>query len=63
MSFIVNLKFFKSYKKVIKVINIYFNIIWLIFLKAYELNTFLKPYESFYAWRGQPVNKFLMACV
>lgn len=47
MSFIVNLKFFKSYKKVIKVINIYFNIIWLIFLKTYELNTFLKPYESF----------------
>lgn len=47
MSFIVNLKFFKSYKKVIEVINIYFNIIWLILLKTYELNTFLKPYESF----------------
>lgn len=47
MSYIENLKFFKSHKKIVEVINTYFNIIWFIFLKTYELNTFLKPYEIF----------------
>lgn len=61
MNILVNLKFFKSYMKVIEVANIYFNIV-ACFLEGIWAKYISGVIWKFYAWQGPPVNKFLMTC-